>query len=206
MIGVRLLHEDVARPPKPAKPTTFRRLLPVLVMGLVLIALLAVLVARLVSATSKVQSAAPRGTTHSLVGQLAPNITLAPFDASQPPVHLSTFIGHPVVLNFWATWCQPCQQEAPLLASTARAYSARGVTFLGVTEQSDPTAAAAFLKKYGITYFCGTDNNVAAATAYGVPALPMTFFLDRTGHIQKLIPGSLTKSTLDAELNKLLAS
>jgi len=87
-----------------------------------------------------------------------------------------------VVLNFWASWCVPCQQEARDLEATYQEYRGRGIVFVGVDIQQDTWEdARGFLKEFGITYPVIRDADGRIALAYQLYGLPTTFFIDAGG-------------------------
>ena len=90
--------------------------------------------------------------------------------------------GNPVVLNFFASWCLPCREEAPLLEDTYQEYRARGVRFVGVNLQDTETAGREFVEEFGITYPVVKDYDKVLAEDLGVTiGLPQTFFVDSSG-------------------------
>ncbi len=123
----------------------------------------------------------PRAIPSPLTGQPAPDFTLTLFDGRT--VRLSDFRGKVVFLNFWASWCPPCRDEAPLLEQTWQRYKARDVVFLGVDIQDTESAARQFLDEFRISYMNGRDANGRIAINYGVYGIPETFFIDRDGRI-----------------------
>jgi cytochrome c biogenesis protein CcmG/thiol:disulfide interchange protein DsbE len=153
---------------------------------------------------------APKSGSGSVVaaGSIAPDFTL-PSLTGGSPVRLDR-LGRdrhrPVVLNFFASWCTPCQMETPLLASTARAEQARGSTvqFVGV-DVADPTAAAlAFVRQSGIGYPVGVDANVRVTSAlYGLDGQPNTFFIDASGRVLGHTIGQVTAAQLHGWLSRL---
>jgi thiol-disulfide isomerase/thioredoxin len=112
---------------------------------------------------------------------------------------LSQYAGRPVVVNFFASWCGPCKKETPLLAGFYRARQGR-VAVVGVDVNDSAALALAFVRRAGVSYPVGSDPTVAAATAYGVVALPQTFFLNASHHVVKRVFGALTQADLTAGL------
>lgn len=85
--------------------------------------------------------------------------------------------GHPVVLNFWASWCGPCREEAALLENRWRRYRDDGVIFVGVNIRDTPSAARAFVKEFGMTYPVVRDPEQTLVAQVGLVGLPQTFFI-----------------------------
>ncbi|MGH2753300.1 MAG: redoxin domain-containing protein [Actinomycetota bacterium] len=86
--------------------------------------------------------------------------------------------GHPVVINFWASWCIPCREEAPLFERAWKAYRDEGVMFLGVNIKDAESDARAFVREFGITYPVVRDLDQTLTRDFGVKGLPETFFVD----------------------------
>ena len=89
--------------------------------------------------------------------------------------------GAPVVINFWASWCIPCKEEAKLLQDTYERYRDDGVIFLGVNIKDSNVDAQAFIEEYGITYPVVSDPSEELADELGVKGIPETFFIDGEG-------------------------
>jgi cytochrome c biogenesis protein CcmG/thiol:disulfide interchange protein DsbE len=126
----------------------------------------------------------------------APGFALAALGQPGKKVSLSQYQGKPVVINFWASWCAPCQQETPLLASWYKQQHGH-VVLLGLDENDSATSALNFAHAKGVTYPVGFDPNVTVASAYGVAGLPQTFFLNAQHHVVYHILGAATKAQLD---------
>lgn len=120
----------------------------------------------------------------------APAVTLPAF--AGPPIALEALRGHPVVLNFWASWCAPCREEAPLLEQVSRAFGPRGLIVLGVDTQDLEGPARAFLARYGITYPNGRDPDGTVSRRFGATGVPETFFIGADGRIRGKFPGEQT--------------
>jgi len=142
------------------------------------------------------------------VGDTAPAFTL-PSLTGGTPVSLDG-LGrdrhHPVVLNFFASWCEPCQKETPLLARTAAGEQAKGSTvqFIGVDTADKPSNALPFVEKAGITYPVGVDFSTQVSSGlYGLYGDPQTFFIDSSGKVVGHVLGALNQEQLDQWLHRL---
>ncbi|HUN34988.1 MAG TPA: TlpA disulfide reductase family protein [Trebonia sp.] len=125
----------------------------------------------------------------------APAFSLPALAASGQHVTLSQYQSKPLIVNFFASWCAPCQAETPLLA---RFYKQQGgrVTIVGV-DGNDPTASAlAFVHAKGVTYPVGADRSLITASAYNVSAFPQTFFLNARHEIVYQVFGAVTQAEL----------
>ena len=129
------------------------------------------------------------------IEHLAPDFTV--YDANGNPVKLSDFIGKPVVLNFWASWCPPCKSEMP---DFQEVYQELGdqVQFLMVnTTVSDTMAdAKAFIQSMGYTFPVFYDTQDLASIAYGIETLPNTCFINAKGQLVARANGAISKATL----------
>jgi cytochrome c biogenesis protein CcmG/thiol:disulfide interchange protein DsbE len=105
--------------------------------------------------------------------------------------------GRPVVLNFWASWCIPCKEEAPILTASATAHRGR-VAFLGVDVQDFESDALRFLRRYDVNYPSVRDGGDSTYRAYGLTGLPETYYLDARGRIVEHSPGQLSADALEA--------
>lgn len=133
----------------------------------------------------------------------APDFTL-PLLQGEGSITLSDLRGHPVLLNFWASWCPPCKDEAPVLAEGWRKWRDTGVIFLGVDTRDSRSAAIAFEARYGIEYQSVVDGNEEVNFAYGVTGFPESFFIDENGEIVAKYVGPMDAQTLDAYVSMLV--
>jgi cytochrome c biogenesis protein CcmG/thiol:disulfide interchange protein DsbE len=147
--------------------------------------------------------------SNPLINQPAPNFSLAVLSPANEKgrLSLSDFKGKPVVLNFWASWCDPCKEESPLLESAWKQAHAQGkdVVFLGIDFQDSNSQATAFLQHYGITYPIVIDAG-SAATAYRITSLPDTFFINRQGIVVSSVLQQLTSQALASNLQSITSS
>ncbi|MGB9888890.1 MAG: TlpA family protein disulfide reductase, partial [Anaerolineae bacterium] len=128
--------------------------------------------------------------------------TLTLLDGS--PFSLSTPRGQVVVLNFWATWCPPCEEEAPELQAVWEEYRERGVTFVGIAYKDEEAAVRDFLTGHGITYPVGLDPTGRIADLYGITGVPETFIVDTDGKVARFYIGPVTADQLRAVLDGLV--
>jgi cytochrome c biogenesis protein CcmG/thiol:disulfide interchange protein DsbE len=122
----------------------------------------------------------------------APLLQLQAFDGSE--IDLAALRGQGVVVNFWASWCEPCRVEAELFETAWRAEQGQGITFIGVNRQDTLEAAEAFLGEFGVSYPNGADTGSVWSRAFGVVGLPTTFFIDADGLIQSVVWGPITNA------------
>jgi cytochrome c biogenesis protein CcmG, thiol:disulfide interchange protein DsbE len=130
----------------------------------------------------------------------APSFSFPVLGHSAQRISLAGYAGRPLIVNFFASWCEPCQQETPLLARFYRGEHGK-VALVGLDENDSLSHALSFTRAKGVTYPVAWDPEVTAASAYGVSALPQTFFLNARHRIVDRIFGAVTL----AELNKGIA-
>jgi cytochrome c biogenesis protein CcmG/thiol:disulfide interchange protein DsbE len=136
------------------------------------------------------------------VGEPVPDFRLTALDGS--PMTLSAQQGKVVVLNVFASWCDPCRREAFDLEMTWQAYRERGVQFFGIAYKDANSKAQAFLDEFGVTYPCTVETGNRTARAYGVTAVPETFVIDQQGQLVRHYLGAITQTELSQELDALL--
>ncbi len=132
----------------------------------------------------------------------APTFTLQTFDGGQ--VSLAEHRGHVVVVNFWASWCPPCRDEAPYLEKVWRRYKDRGVVFIGVDYMDTEREARAYIREFDITYPNGPDLGSKISQAYRIRGVPETFFVDKQGKVAEMFIGPLDEPHLVNSIETLL--
>ena len=124
----------------------------------------------------------------------APDFTLDLMDGDQ--LLMSELSGSPVVINFWASWCTPCRDEAAGLERTWRDYEGRSVVFVGIDIQDSEADARFYLEEFDVTYPNGRDADGKITVEYGVVGLPVTFFVSKEGVIERRWVGAIPESRL----------
>jgi cytochrome c biogenesis protein CcmG, thiol:disulfide interchange protein DsbE len=162
------------------------------IFGLILLVFVILLGARLVQTNQSEQRAA---------GQ-APAFSFTTFKGET--VSLDGLAGKGVVLNFWASWCDPCRDEAALLEQTWQREQDSNIVFLGLDYLDQEPAAKAYLDEFQITYPNGPDLQSAAARRYGIKGVPETFFIDPQGKITDIVIGPIvSQAKMDEYLAKI---
>ncbi len=133
----------------------------------------------------------------------APDFTLTDF--SGQTVTLSDLRGKVVIINFWASWCPPCREEAAYLEQTWRKYKDQDVVFIGVDYVDTEKEALAYIAEFDITYFNGPDLGTHISQAYNIQGVPETYYVGRSGTLRGMHIGPLTAPELDEKIDELLA-
>ena len=120
-------------------------------------------------------------------GDTAPDFTITADNGRT--VSLGNFGGKVLLLNFWASWCQPCEEETPSLNKLAQDYASKGVVVLGISVDEDQAAYDNFLKTYNVSFPTSRDTSRKTAADYGTTMFPDTYVIDRSGHIDRKIVG-----------------
>jgi cytochrome c biogenesis protein CcmG/thiol:disulfide interchange protein DsbE len=120
-------------------------------------------------------------------------------------LQLSSLRGRVVVVNFWASWCEPCKREAPLFQSAFERYRSR-VVFVGVDTTDFSGEARGFLDRYGVTYPNVRDPNGRVLHKYGGLPIPRTYVLNRTGRVVGYIFGETRRDRLEREIRRALTA
>jgi len=149
----------------------------------------------------------PKLVPSPLVGKAAPPFAVDRINGAGK-ISLADLKGTPVILNFWASWCVACREEAAILQAAHVKYELgqHKIRVIGIAIQDTPDKALAFAKRFGKTYFLGLDNGQGdISLSYGLYGVPETFFIDGDGRIAFKQIGPLTARAIDEQVAKLSA-
>jgi thiol-disulfide isomerase/thioredoxin len=150
---------------------------------------------------SRRQSAQPQGPASVMT--MAPDFTLQSLEGK--PVRLSDYRGKAVLLNFWATWCEPCKIEMPWIIDLQKKYASQGFQVLGVAmDDSGPDEVAKFSKEIGVNYPVVIGKDEVSDSYGGLPFLPTTFYIGRDGKIVDKVFGIKARSEIEDDVKKAM--
>jgi cytochrome c biogenesis protein CcmG, thiol:disulfide interchange protein DsbE len=136
----------------------------------------------------------------------APVFTLPRLDSGEQ-LSLADLRGKAVIVNFWASWCEPCKEESPMLEAAWKKYKDRGLVVVGIDYDDFKGEARSFAKRYGLTYPLVHDRKKSTVARYGVVGVPETLFVDRRGRlVGDRVIGKLDEGDLDAGVALALKS
>ena len=135
----------------------------------------------------------------------APNFELPRLNGGGT-VSLARLRGSVVVVNFWASWCEPCKEEAPLLERAWRRHRDSGVVLVGIDANDFKKDARRFLERYGGTYEIVHDGRGSTLGRFGITGFPETLFVDRRGDLVAWIRGPVTEESLERGIRRALES
>ncbi|WP_174734056.1 thiol-disulfide oxidoreductase ResA [Mesobacillus harenae] len=128
------------------------------------------------------------------IGKMAPDFVLVDREGEQQ--RLSDYRGEGVFLNFWATWCKPCEREFPYMETQYQRYKDQGVHVLAVNVSESDVAVDKFIERHNLTFPVVIDKDGQVQTAYGINPLPITFLVNPDGEVIKSHTGELTEDKI----------
>lgn len=114
------------------------------------------------------------------------------------------YAGSVLVVNAWASWCDPCEEETPMLVRMAERYEPRGVRFLGINHTDQLAEAQRFVERFGVPYPSFSDQAGRFAAVLGYPGLPATYVVDRSGTMRFVVFDQIHEETLVRLLEEIL--
>ncbi|HEX5824872.1 MAG TPA: TlpA disulfide reductase family protein, partial [Candidatus Limnocylindrales bacterium] len=136
-------------------------------------------------------------------GRAGPTTYLS--DLNGQPVRLLDLRGRAVWLNFWASWCPPCQSETPVLRDLAERYHDRGLVVVGISvQESSPANVADYVRRYRLGYTIATDSTGDVFRAWRLYGLPTQFFIGPEGAIRSVVPAPMTEARAVAQIEAIL--
>lgn len=135
------------------------------------------------------------------VGEIAPDFALV--DMNGQKHKLSDYRGEGVFLNFWATWCKPCEREMPYIDKAYKEFKDKGVKVLTVDVGESKLAVNNFIERYNLSFPVMIDKDGQVQTAYGINPLPITFLIDKDGKVVRSHVGELTQDTVNQFMEEI---
>jgi peroxiredoxin len=147
----------------------------------------------------------PGSLAPEMSGTRADGSTWALKDVNGRPISLAALRGQGIWINFWASWCPPCQSETPTLRDTYDAYRDRGLAMIGISvQETNPADVAAYAAKYAVGYTIAADLSADVLHLYRVYSLPTQVFIGPDGRIRKVLTGPLSAAQAAAEVEAIL--
>lgn len=140
--------------------------------------------------------------TEPSAGYQAPNFAIHTPDGNT--ITLADYQGRPVLINFWASWCEPCRREMPDLVYLYEKHKEEGLVIIEINVAESPEPVTAFVREFGMTMPVLIDPRGEVMDAYKSQVLPSTFFIDRNGTIQVRWIGFLPLERMEEHLDKIL--
>ena len=137
-----------------------------------------------------------------VVGDPSPDFSVSTFEEAD--WSLAAYRGQVVALNFWASWCTSCREEAADLERVWQDYRDKGVVFIGVTVKDNPAKSMEYNQEFNVTYPTGPDPQEKISRSYGVTGVPETFLIARDGTLARKFIGPVNEVTLKTALDGLL--
>jgi peroxiredoxin len=136
------------------------------------------------------------------IGNSAPGFRL--FDLDGESVELENFLGRPVWITFWATWCPPCRAETPDIEATYERFRDSGLVVVAIDVGEDPGTVASYVERTGTTFAVALDTSTAVAARYRIAGVPSHFLVDASGVLRDVTLGPMSKKEMERRLQAIL--
>ncbi|MGD6966871.1 thiol-disulfide oxidoreductase ResA [Rossellomorea vietnamensis] len=134
-------------------------------------------------------------------GDQAPDFVLQDMEGNTH--QLSDYKGQGVFLNFWGTWCKPCEKEMPYMENQYQAFKDKGVQILAVNVGESDFQVNKFIAEHDLTFPVVVDSEIDVQNAYGIKPLPTTLLVDENGIIQRIITGEMTETDIEQHMESI---
>lgn len=135
------------------------------------------------------------------VGSEAPDFILTDLNGNE--IQLSDYKGKGVFLNFWGTWCEPCEKEMPYMENQYKVYKDQGVEIIAIESGSTKLSVENFKNKYGLTFPIPLDKGGKVVQAYDIYNLPATLLIDKDGIVVDKITGQMTEEDIQGYMERI---
>lgn len=135
------------------------------------------------------------------IGKLAPDFVLV--DMNGEKHQLSDYRGEGVFLNFWATWCKPCEREMPYIDNAYQYYKDKGVKVLTINVGESDVSVNNFIERHNLSFPVMIDKDGQVQTVYGINPLPITFLIDKNGILVRSHTGELTQEKVNQFMEEI---
>ncbi|MCI0765694.1 thiol-disulfide oxidoreductase ResA [Bacillus sp. TL12] len=135
------------------------------------------------------------------IGKKAPNFVVTDLEGKK--IELNDLKGKGVFLNFWGTWCKPCEKEMPYMNELYPKYKEKGVEIIALDADETNIAVKNFVNQYGLTFPVAIDKGQEIIGTYSVGPLPTSFLIDKDGNVIEKITGTQTKDQIEGYLKKI---
>lgn len=136
------------------------------------------------------------------VGQPAPDFRLA--NLNNEAVALSDYIGTPLVINFWGTFCEPCIREIPSFQNQYEKWNEQGLEIVGINLSEDSLTVSNYVRKFNMTYAVVRDVDRKTEKKYGLRSYPTTFFVNADGTLQAAVVGEMTEKQIEEHIQQIM--
>ncbi|MDG4656057.1 thiol-disulfide oxidoreductase ResA [Ectobacillus antri] len=136
------------------------------------------------------------------VGKVAPDFVVT--DLQGNTVQLSELQGKGIFLNFWGTWCKPCEKEMPYMNELQDVYREKGIEIIALNADETEIAVKNFVDRYNLQFTVAIDKGTEVLNTYGVGPLPTSFLIDKDGKVIRRITGTQTKEQLEEHLKEIM--
>jgi len=143
------------------------------------------------------------GPAEQVVGTALPDAIVPNVEGGD--IKLSAYRGRPVLINLWATWCGPCRREMPALERLAKEQGGK-LAVIAIDQREDPSLVQSYVKRFGVTFAVGVDNDQRLGTDLHLIGLPSSFFVDRNGIIRDAVDGEMTYDVMTEKARALIAA